>query len=233
MPKYSNYLLSNVNKEYVRGIYNKMKDRVNNTSHLKEYDYYKDVKIKWKTFDEFYEWFYFEQDSFRVSKRNITRYKYQLDKDLFAERNYDERCVFIPKYINTMIQTQPGLRKNLPLGVTKGRSNNYSVYISILGKSSHICIKRTVKDVMEAFGIYKLTKEFYVKIIAYEFYSRELITDRIYKKLLEYKVKDDSKMNVCMSDMELKQLSQKLALESVFLKLYQMIQTYSIPEINK
>lgn len=233
MNDYTRYLLDNVDKEYLKSIYNKMKDRVYNNSNLKEYSYYKDVNIGWKTFEEFSDWFYFKQDSFLASKKNITRYKYQLDKDLFAERNYNDRCVFVPKYINTMIQTQPGLRRDLPLGVSKGRNGKYSVYISILGKSSHVCIKRTVTDITEAFYIYKLAKEFYIKIIGCEFYKRKLITTKVYNKLEKYIISDDSKFKIQVDNVKINQLKDKLSNESLFFKILKLIQRYSIPEINK
>ncbi len=217
----------------------------NNNGHSPAYS---DISNEFECFREFAKWFYDEQDSFRVFKHNVENvksYEYQLDKDLIGGilgvREYSRRtCVFLPKYLNTMLETNAGQRRDLPIGVTMGRvlqktgEQTYSVYTTVFGKTSHILIDRSAPDMHIAHNEYKLCKEYLIRRNAEEFYKRGLITPIVYYALLTYVVKDDTSLaesNVTLYRLAYSRLVNEK--RNVLHKLEEKFQEYTIPELDK
>lgn len=208
---------------------------------------YADVSNGFNGFNEFAKWFYDEQDSYRPFKKGvepIKSYEYQLDKDLIGGllglRIYSPKtCVFLPKYLNTMLETNAGQRRDLPIGVTMGRvlqktgEQTYSVYTTVFGKNSHILIDRSAADIHTAHMEYKLCKEYLIRRNAEEFYKRGLITPVVYYALLTYVVKDDT--GLAESSVMLYRLAySRLVNEkrNILQKLEEKLQEYTIPELD-
>ena len=206
---------------------------------------YADVSNGFNGFNEFAKWFYDEQDSYRPFKKGvepIKSYEYQLDKDLIGGllglRIYSPKtCVFLPKYLNTMLETNAGQRRELPIGVTMGRvlqktgEQTYSVYTTVFGKTSHILIDRSAADIHTAHMEYKLCKEYLIRRNAEEFYKRGLITPLVYYALISYLVKDDTgKANINRSMAGI--LYKKLKKKGTIQKLEDRFREFTIPELD-
>lgn len=131
----------------------------------------------WKSFSNFLKWF----------NENYVE-GYAIDKDILCKGNKcycPEYCVFVPQSINNVILTKKRSDHQLPIGVYKTPNGTYSVKLRKYGKSVTI---GTLNNTSEAFAAYKSAKEAYIKDVANKYYSKGLITKRVYEALLNYKI---------------------------------------------
>lgn len=228
---YRKYLRENISEEKIRRLYHKIKDRCNYVH--EDYKTYNGMELKWKKANDFIDWFFNVQTSYRLLKEHNKKHEYQLDKDLKGKGYYgSDACIFIPKYINAMIETRMGARGDLLLGVCNGRNGFYSVYISVMGKGSHTVVARTVPDIHTAFHIYRIAKEHYIKLIAEEYYKRDLIDDEAYNLLMNYKVTDDTG-KAKYDDQYIKYANNYLTKSDKLNMITDMVNEFSVPEIIK
>ena len=247
------FINGNVEREYrkdlatlvsvygIRRKYESMLVRCGNKSGI--HPAYEDVHCDFIDWNEFCTWFYDEQDSYRpfYLGKYQKSYEYQLDKDLIGGllglRIYSPKtCVFLPKYLNTMLETNAGQRRDLPIGVTMGRvlgdTQTYSVYTTVFGKNSHILIDRSAADIHTAHMEYKLCKEYLIRRNAEEFYKRGLITPLVYYALLSYIVKDDTGKAIVDRN-KAGIIYRKLKDRGTIQKLEDRFQEFTIPELDK
>lgn len=245
--KYRKYLKENVPRDKVSALYSHIVYRCN--TKRREHATYYGLPVFWQSGKEFAKWFYEVQDSYMVTKEYIKGYEYQIDKNIFGGSQkrlwgyHPSVCVFIPKYLNTMIETTAASRGSLPLGVVKGRSTQdgkptYSVYLSILGRrsdlgnNSHFALWRTVRDINTAHLVYKKCKEHYIKNVTKTFYNLNLITKRVYDALMNYEVIDDSGL-LKLEDYHYEMADLHISNKELISQIDEMFDKFTIPEILK
>lgn len=111
---------------------------------------------------------------------------FELDKDLLEKGNkqyHPDKCVFIPKEINSSLRTRKKSRGDLPIGVTK---NKFGSYIAQLNDSLGRRYLGSFSTPEQAFQAYKHAKENHIKLLADKY--RDQIDPRAYEALLNYKV---------------------------------------------
>ena len=151
---------------------------------------YEDVEVcnEWLNFQNFAKWCANQQ--FYGCKDEKGRL-YQLDKDILFRGNKvysPETCCFVPRSINCLLLFSKGSRGNLPVGVS---------YVKSLRKYRADISRRNISDrvlgyfntLKEAFEVYKVTRERYIKNMA-EIW-RDRIDERVYQALLNYEVHID------------------------------------------
>lgn len=110
---------------------------------------------------------------------------FELDKDLLNKGNkeyHPDKCVFIPKEINSFLRTRKKMRGDLPIGVTINQFGNYISQISIKRKKN----LGTFKTPEQAFQVYKQAKEAHIKVLADKY--KDQIDPRAYNALMNYQV---------------------------------------------
>lgn len=111
---------------------------------------------------------------------------FELDKDLLEKNNkeyHPDKCVFIPKEINSFLRTRKKMRGDLPIGVGRLKNGKFRAQ---LNDSSGIRHLGSFKTPQEAFQAYKHAKENHIKLLAEKY--RDQIDPRAYEALLNYKV---------------------------------------------
>ena len=140
---------------------------------------YNDCSIceEWKLFSNFKKWF--DQNYIEG---------YHLDKDILVKNNKvysPQTCCFVPLEINTLMVRQSARRGSYPIGVTKGRRKNYRAIIRI---HQEYVVLGYFNNVIDAFNAYKKAKEKHIKEIAQKNFDNGLITERVYRALMNYEV---------------------------------------------
>ena len=110
---------------------------------------------------------------------------FELDKDLLNKGNkeyHPDKCVFIPKEINSTLRTRKKSRGDLPIGVTRNKSGSYTAQLNA-GAVRYLGSFPTPE---QAFQAYKHAKENHIKLLAEKY--RDQIDPRAYEALLNYKV---------------------------------------------
>lgn len=145
---------------------------------------YRDCSVceEWKTFSNFKKW----------HDENYIK-GYALDKDLFSngEKVYSPNtCCYIPARLNSMLSFSKKSMNGLPVGVRllDTKSIKYTSSVLIDGKMSYL---GTFDTKEEAFRAYKIKKEEVVKSEAESLYADNLITKRVYDRLMKFEVKCD------------------------------------------
>lgn len=113
---------------------------------------------------------------------------YHLDKDILIQGNKKyspETCIFVPVEINEVISSYDMKDKSLPLGVTMTNSGEYRVRCNIFNKEKHI---GCYDNPLEAFLVYKNTKEEELKRIAEEHLKKGNIDHRVYNAIINRKI---------------------------------------------
>jgi len=116
---------------------------------------------------------------------------YHLDKDLFSNGHgkiySPDTCCFLPHEINTALQCEHrGMRKKgNKLFYNKGH-HTFESKLNIKGKTVGIGRFNTEE---EAINAYIQRKEEYIKQLAEEYYSKNLISYKIFNKLINFKVR--------------------------------------------
>lgn len=132
---------------------------------------------EWLLFSNFLKWF----------KENYKN-GYCVDKDILCKGNKcycPECCCFVPRAINSLITNRRNHRGDSLIGTYKCKSGKYIVHCNKYGKS---CTYGVFDTELEAFNVYKIEKESYVKAVAQEYYDKSLITEIVYNALMNYKV---------------------------------------------
>ena len=129
-------------------------------------------------FSKFYNWC---QNQIGFNQPN-----FELDKDLLEKGNreyHPDKCVFIPREINSALKTKKRSRGALPIGVTLFKDGRYIARLNdSLGKR-HLGIFSTPE---QAFQAYKQAKEEHIKVLAEKY--KDQIDPRAYDALMNYKV---------------------------------------------
>lgn len=133
------------------------------------------VDEKWHNYQNFAKWY----------EENYIE-GYELDKDLLSENNkiYSEKtCLFIPKTINLLISVKI-LNKKLPTGISKV-GNKFRVRCNNSGKLITLGTFDTLEKAIDKYETYRIN---YIKSIAKEYYSKNLICIKTYIALNNYKI---------------------------------------------
>mgnify|MGYP002598415161 CR=1 FL=1 len=168
--------------------WNNMLQRCYDTKYHERESTYIDCEVvkEWHNYTNFGDWFidnYYE----------IEREKMALDKDILNKGNkiYNpENCVFVPERINTLFIKCDKTRGGYPIGVSYNKGDKkFQAYCRIYdfkenkSKNKHLGLYDT-KEL--AFEEYKQFKEKYIKEVAD--YYKNLIPDKLYQALYNYKV---------------------------------------------
>lgn len=137
---------------------------------------------EWRKFDNFLEWFNNPENGYREG--------YQLDKDLLVQGNKvysPETCCFIPQTINAMMTRGAKIRGQVKsIGVTI-KGGKYVARCNFGHKEAKTV--GSFDNEQEAFEAYKKAKKDYIIRIANEYYIKGEITEKVYKALLNYEIK--------------------------------------------
>lgn len=173
--------------------------------HLKEYSLWKDMLLRatishqekypcyagctisenFKNYDHFYDWCQ-EQIGSKIADEN-GRY-WQLDKDLLYKGNKlysEDTCIFLPQRVNGLLIKQQGARGEYPIGVYLSTSIGKFIARCHIGKGARKNLGR-FNTPEEAFLAYKNFKEGLIRQVASQY--KDIIDDRAYKALINYKV---------------------------------------------
>ena len=167
-------------KEY--GLWNNMLQRCYYDTYKKKYQTYKDCEVSenFKSYEYFYEWC--------NQQIGFDNEGWHLDKDLLIKggKVYSENtCVFLPREINTLLTKSTASRGEYLIGVCWNKTNKaFRARVSKnKGKQEHLGYFSTE---LEAFNVYKVAKESFIKEQANKFKSQ--IDPRAYEALMKYTV---------------------------------------------
>ena len=147
---------------------------------------YKDVTCckEWLYYPNFYEWIH-KQENFEVWKELSLS---ALDKDILIKGNKvygPDTCCLVPQYINSLFESRlSGTVKKqiLPIGVYYWKKQNkYEAKFN----NKHLGRYDTAE---EAFGVYKIRKEAYIKQVAQEEYDKGTISKKCYEAMMKWEV---------------------------------------------
>ncbi len=140
-----------------------------------------EVSDYFKNFSNFYEWCQ-NQIGFNCDD-------YELDKDLLIKGNKlysEDTCVFIPKFLNSLLLTNKRVRGEHLLGVHYDKHNGaYKASISFKGVYKALGYYDNEYDAHMA---YKVAKENYIKSVAKEY--KDKVDIRVYNALMSYEVSE-------------------------------------------
>jgi len=112
---------------------------------------------------------------------------WELDKDILQKGNKlysKDTCCFVPHEINSLLIRCDNSRGEYPVGVYFHKATGkFMAYLRINGKVRHLGYFPTPE---EAFQVYKLAKEAYIKVVAHKW--KHLLDERIFQALLDYEV---------------------------------------------
>jgi len=113
-----------------------------------------------------------------------------LDKDILQKGNKlysKETCCFVPAEVNNLLTKRDNSRGEYPVGVDFDKaSGKFRARLNINGKAKHLGYFTTPE---EAFQVYKLAKEAYIKVVAHKW--QHLLDERVFQALLDYEVNID------------------------------------------
>jgi len=112
---------------------------------------------------------------------------WQLDKDILVKGNKlysKDTCCFVPHEINSLLIKCDKARGEYPVGVCfNKRDIKFMAYLNINGKRKYLGYFTAPE---EAFQVYKLAKEAYIKVVAHKW--KHLLDERVYLALMSYEV---------------------------------------------
>lgn len=147
-----------------------------------KYQTYKDCYVceEWLNFQNFAEWY--EENYYEIKNEKMC-----LDKDILYKRNkiYSPKtCVFVPQRINKIFTKADIKRGKYPIGVYEHKNGKYISQCEFNnGKKRYLGCYSTIE---EAFNVYKIEKESYIKQIANEYKS--YIPEKLYDAMYKYEV---------------------------------------------
>lgn len=170
--------------------WNAMLERCFDDKYKEKYPTYKDVACcdRWLCYANFLEDFEILRQEYNWSDNE----KLTLDKDILHKGNkiYSlENCVLVPQWINSLFTKKDNDRGEYPIGVSYNKQNKkYQARCRINGKLKSLGYYSTP---LEAFNVYKMTKEQEIKRIANDCVSKGYITQesRLYNAMISYQVK--------------------------------------------
>jgi len=113
-----------------------------------------------------------------------------LDKDIIQKGNKlysKDTCCFVPHEVNMLLVKSDNSRGEFPVGVCFHKaSGKFRAKLTINGKQKSLGYFTTPE---EAFQVYKLAKEAYIKVVAQKW--QHLLDERVYLALLTYEVSSD------------------------------------------
>lgn len=145
---------------------------------------YRDCSVcdEWRYFSKFKEWF--------DNPENGHKEGYHINKDLFfSECNIysPETCCFLPPEINSALTKKRQRCYKLPKGVQYIKNRNkYKAVIKFKTKKAKMLGYFNTAE--EASDVYKKEKKEHLKILADEYYSQGLITERVYNALQDFNI---------------------------------------------
>ena len=138
----------------------------------------------WLCFLNFAKWFY--KNYYEIENEIMC-----LDKDILVKGNKiysPETCIFVPERINCLFIKRQNDRGAYPIGVCPDKeSNHLLVRCDTLEKREYLG-KFPLNKPFQAFTAYKNFKENYIKKVADEYYSKGLISSKLYESMYKYKV---------------------------------------------
>jgi len=115
---------------------------------------------------------------------------WQLDKDILQKGNKlysKDNCCFVPSEINNLLIKCDNSRGEYPIGVYFHKATGkFVAQLAINGKQKHLGLFNTPE---EAFQVYKLAKEAYIKVVAQKW--QHLLDERVFQALMTYEVSID------------------------------------------
>jgi len=115
---------------------------------------------------------------------------WQLDKDILVKGNKlysKDTCCFVPAEVNLLLIKSDKARGEYPVGVCFDKATGkFRAYLNINGKRKYLGCFPTPE---EAFQVYKLAKEAYIKVVAHKW--KHLLDERVFQALLDYEVNID------------------------------------------
>ena len=137
-----------------------------------------------KSYSYFYQWC---QEQVGFGNKDENGSSWQLDKDILIKGNklYSENtCCFVPQSINKLTNICKSTRGDTPIGThLVKRTSKYSAYLQREGARISLGYYNTAS---EAFSVYKVAKEAYVKQVAEKY--KNVLDERLYQALINYKV---------------------------------------------
>lgn len=133
----------------------------------------------WLLYENFYDWLH-SQENF---DKWIDGEKWCLDKDILTKgcRVYSaETCCLVPQNVNNIFVKNEQRRGILPIGVIKSNDK-----FGVIFNHEYLGTYNTPE---KAFNVYKKEKEFYIKQVAQEEYTKGNITKRCYDAMMNYEV---------------------------------------------
>ena len=112
---------------------------------------------------------------------------FELDKDIIQKGNkeyHPDKCVFLPREINSFLRTRKKSRGAHPIGVTT--NCKIDGFLAFLKKDKKKVYLGTFPTPKLAFQAYKIAKEAHVKIVATQ--HRDSIKPAVYEVLMNWKV---------------------------------------------
>lgn len=145
---------------------------------------YEDCHVceEWHNFQNFAKWH--EENYYTINDKKMC-----LDKDILYKGNKiysPNTCVFVPQRINVLFIKSGKIRGDYPIGVAYNKRDN--VFESWISKCSNDKKKKQIylgryNTFEEAFQVYKIEKEKYIKQVAdeYKLYIPKKLYDAMYK----------------------------------------------------
>ena len=116
--------------------------------------------------------------------------EWALDKDILQKDNKlysKETCCFVPAEVNLLLTKCDNSRGEYPVGVCFHKATGkFMARLRINGKLKHLGYFTTPE---EAFQVYKLAKEAYIKAVAQKW--KHLLDERVFQALMTYEVAID------------------------------------------
>jgi len=113
-----------------------------------------------------------------------------LDKDILQKGNKlysKDTCCFVPLEVNLLLIKSDNSRGEYPVGVDFHKaSGKFRAQLTVNGKQKTLGYLTTPE---EAFQVYKLAKEAYIKVVANRW--QHLLDERVYLALMAYEVNID------------------------------------------
>jgi len=110
-----------------------------------------------------------------------------LDKDILSKGNKlysKDTCCFVPTEVNLLLTKRDSSRGEWPVGVNFHKATGkFRAYLAINGKRKHLGLFNTPE---EAFQVYKLAKEAYIKVVAQQW--QHILDEKVFQALLDYEV---------------------------------------------
>ena len=164
------------NHEKPRDVWVRMLERCYNEKFHEKQPTYKDVTVceEWHNFQNFAAWF----------EENYVD-GWQLDKDILNKSNKmygPDTCCFVPQEINNLFTFINNRRGSCPIGVNK-HGKSFQTYLN-RGKGQEFL--GTYKTCDEAFQVYKIEKEKYIKEVADKWMDK--LNPKVYEALYNYKI---------------------------------------------